>query len=259
MGVQAGGGGQVTVPDWIARHRAAWAAKPALSGWYAREIFARVDAALVPGRTLQLGCGPGFYGARRPGFVNVDLGSQDGVDAACDVHALPFAPASFANVVGIDVLHHFEAPGRALREIARVLAPGGACLLVEPWAGAFGYLVYRFLHHEDCRAVAAPWRAAFGPGKDALDGNAWIPRALLWRRADELAREAPGLVPEKLETFGALGYLATGGFGAFGAPDGLVRALAAAEALLPQAAMRHAALRAFFVLRRTGAGAGAPT
>ncbi len=249
----------MTAPDWIARHRAAWVAKPALSGWYAREIFARVDAARGPGRTLQLGCGPGFYGAGRPDFVNVDLGRQDGVDAACDVHALPFATASFANVVGIDVLHHFEAPGKALREIARVLVPGGACLLVEPWAGAFGFLVYRYLHHEDCRAVAAPWRAAFGPGKDALEGNAWIPRTLLWRRAGELPREAPGLELEKLETFGALGYLATGGFGPFGAPDGLVRALAAVEALLPQAAMRHAALRAFFVLRRTGAGAGAPT
>ena len=247
----------MTTPDWIVRHRKAWNSKPALSGWYTREIFRRVDDARIPGRTLQLGYGPGLYGAERLDFVNVDLGCQDGVDVACDVHALPFAAESFANVVGIDVLHHFEAPGQALREIARVLTPGGKCLLVEPWAGAFGHFVYRFLHHEDCRAVASPWRAAFGPGKHALDGNAWIPRALLWSCANELPREAPGMALEKLETYGALGYLLTGGFGAFGAPDGLVRAATAIEAHLPQSAMRHLALRAFFVLCRIGPVPGA--
>jgi SAM-dependent methyltransferase len=239
-------------PDWIVRHRAAWAAKPALAEWYSSEVFARLDRCLLPGRKLQIGVGPGFYARGRRDFVNADLGSQQGVDASCDAHALPFAPAAFSNVVGIDVLHHLAAPGIALAEIARVLAPGGTCLLIEPWAGPVGWFLYRYLHHEDCAVVAEPWHHAFAPGKDALDGNAWLPRTLLWRRASELGGHAPGLAVESVEAFGLFGYLATGGFQGWGAPAPVVRALRAAEAALPQAALRKIALRAFFVLRRTG-------
>jgi SAM-dependent methyltransferase len=250
MGVQTDRGRKVTDPDWVTRHREVWAEKPILSEWYRSQIFARLDANLVPGRTLQLGCGPGFYGAGRPDFVNVDLGAQSGVDVACDVHALPFADAVFANLVGIDVLHHFAAPGRALAEIARLLKPSGRCLLIEPWAGLAGWPVYRFLHHEDCRAVAQPWTQAFAPSKDAMDGNAWIPRAILWRRAGELGAHAPGLRVARVEAFGGLGYLATGGFQPRSAPAGLVRALTAIEGALPQAVLRALALRAFFILER---------
>ncbi len=240
----------MTDPDWVTRHREVWAEKPILSEWYRGQIFARLDANLVAGRTLQLGYGPGFYGAGRLDFVNVDLGARSGVKVACDAHALPFAEGSFDNVVGVDVLHHFAAPGRVLAEIARLLKPGGRCLLVEPWAGLAGWPVYRFLHHEDCRAVARPWTAAFAPDKDAMDGNAWIPRALLWRRANELGVHAPGLRVVRVEAFGGLGYLATGGFQPRGAPAGLVRILTAIEGILPQAVLRASALRAFFVLER---------
>lgn len=243
-------------PEWVRRHREAWAAKSALSAWYRSEIFARLDRTLAPGPVLQLGCGPGFYGVGRADFVNVDIGAASGVDAVCDVHHLPFGGGNFANVVGVDVLHHFERPGRALAEIARVLRPGGRCLLIEPWAGPLGWFVYRFLHHEDCRAVARPWTEAFAPGKSPLDGNAWIPRTLLWRRARELDRYAPDLSVVRVEAFGGLGYLATGGFGLLGAPAAVVRVLTAMENALPQALARLVALRGFFVLEHKLDSAG---
>jgi hypothetical protein len=89
-----------------------------------------------------------------------------------------------------------------------------------------------------------------------MDGNAWIPRALLWRRADELRAHAPGFSVARVEAFGGMGYLATGGFGPHGAPAGLVRALAWIESILPQPVARIVALRGFFVLERE-AGADA--
>src|SRR6185503_10498181 len=46
--------------------------------------------------------------------------------------ALPFPDASFDVVVGITVLYTIDDDRRALRELARVLAPGGALLLFEP-------------------------------------------------------------------------------------------------------------------------------
>ncbi len=241
------------VDDWIERCRAAWAAKPALAGWYEAEIHRRIEARLAPGRTLHIGSGPGLYGRGRAGFVNADIGTQDGVDVRCDAHSLPFAAGAFANVVGIDVLHHLAEPGRALAEIGRVLAYGGTCLLVEPWAGPVGWLIYRYMHHESCHSVDEPWTAAFGRDKSAMDGNAWLPRALLSRRAHELGRHAPGLVVESMEAFGLFGYLATGGFRAWGMPAGVVRALSAIDASLPEPVLRAVALRVFFVLKRTDA------
>lgn len=238
-------------PDWILRHRAAWAAKPALKGWYEVEIFSRLDARLAPGRTLQLGCGPGFYGRDRSDFLNVDLTAHDGVDVACDVHALPFPNGAFQNVVAIDVLHHLARPGEALAQIARVLAPTGKCLLVEPWADLLGWLVYRFLHHEDCRAVADPWRQAFAPNKSPMDGNAWIPRALLWRRSSELGTHVPGFAVAEVEPFGSFSYLATGGFGKRGLSASAVESLAKFETALPEQMRRALALRALFVLSRS--------
>jgi SAM-dependent methyltransferase len=49
-----------------------------------------------------------------------------------DVCDLPFADASFDLVLATDIIEHVEDDGRALREIARILAPGGKALLTVP-------------------------------------------------------------------------------------------------------------------------------
>ncbi|MEI7643648.1 MAG: class I SAM-dependent methyltransferase [Chloroflexales bacterium] len=43
--------------------------------------------------------------------------------------ALPFADASFDTVVAWDVIEHVQSPAAMLSEVARVLRPGGHCLL----------------------------------------------------------------------------------------------------------------------------------
>jgi SAM-dependent methyltransferase len=48
------------------------------------------------------------------------------------LEALPFADASFDVVVGITVLYSVPDDQRAVRELGRVLAPGGAAVLFEP-------------------------------------------------------------------------------------------------------------------------------
>jgi ArsR family transcriptional regulator len=47
-----------------------------------------------------------------------------------DLHALPFADASFDQILLLNVLTHLRAPARALAELARVLRPGGRLALV---------------------------------------------------------------------------------------------------------------------------------
>jgi len=50
-----------------------------------------------------------------------------------DVTALPFAAASFDAALSLDVLEHVPDYHAALREFARVLAPGGQCVLSVPF------------------------------------------------------------------------------------------------------------------------------
>jgi ubiquinone/menaquinone biosynthesis C-methylase UbiE len=51
-----------------------------------------------------------------------------------DVTALPFASKSFSTVVSTSSLRYWADPGGGIREIARVLQPGGRLLLLD-WCG----------------------------------------------------------------------------------------------------------------------------
>jgi ubiquinone/menaquinone biosynthesis C-methylase UbiE len=60
----------------------------------------------------------------RQGLTRVDLRQGD-------IHAPPFARASFDLVVVHQVLHYLDDPARALRAAARLVAPGGRLLVVD--------------------------------------------------------------------------------------------------------------------------------
>lgn len=78
-------------------------------------------------------------GARRDpeGYVNLDLLAVAGVDVAGSVESLPFGDNLFQRVECDAVLEHVERPERAVREIERVLAPGGFAHLVVPFCHPF--------------------------------------------------------------------------------------------------------------------------
>ena len=102
-------------------------------------------------RLLDAGCGPGGNGAwlaTHGHVVGVDL-STDAlgfvkarrpamVPVRASVEALPFASGSFDAVVGLTILYTVTDDARAVTELARVLRPGGAILLVEPAFAALG-------------------------------------------------------------------------------------------------------------------------
>ena len=105
---------------------------------------------VVHGRILDAGCGPGGNGAwlaTHGRVVGVDL-SRDGLAFVRDrrpetapvcatLERLPFDDASFDVVVAITVLYCVDDDRASIRELARVVRPGGAVLLVEP---AFAWL-----------------------------------------------------------------------------------------------------------------------
>jgi SAM-dependent methyltransferase len=58
------------------------------------------------------------------------------VDVQASIEALPFASASFDVIICYHVLEHVVDDGRAMREIGRVLMPGGFALVQVPWRSA---------------------------------------------------------------------------------------------------------------------------
>ncbi|MFL6076974.1 MAG: class I SAM-dependent methyltransferase [Mycobacteriales bacterium] len=64
-------------------------------------------------------------------YVTTDL-YADGVDVRADLTRLPFPDSRFALVVCGHVLEHVDDDRAALREVCRVLRPGGLALLLIP-------------------------------------------------------------------------------------------------------------------------------
>lgn len=93
-------------------------------------------------RLLDVGCGTGHHMRRfaDAGFVVAGVdGSEEmlhharannpGADLRkADVESLPFPDASFDVVMAIEVLRYLPDPTACIREMARVLRPGGICL-----------------------------------------------------------------------------------------------------------------------------------
>jgi SAM-dependent methyltransferase len=79
----------------------------------------------------------GGAGRTVPGYVNVDLFPMAGVDVAADAHLLPFGAAIFQRIECDAVLEHVRDPRRVVRELVRVLAPGGYLHLVTPFCHPF--------------------------------------------------------------------------------------------------------------------------
>jgi SAM-dependent methyltransferase len=162
-----------------------------------REVAGRAlrELALAPGRrVLEVGCGPGVFlpllaqvvGVRgtvvgidhAPEFVaqarervaGLGLGSVVTVEVT-DAYRLPFPDASFDAAHCERVLMHLVDPVAALREMARVVRPGGRVVAVEPdWRGvridhpdrdAFDLLMGRWLERHQNSGMGLELRRCF--------------------------------------------------------------------------------------------------
>lgn len=236
--------------DTIERHRRILRGRPELREAY-RELLARLLAEVRDRRPiLEVGAGPGFLKECCPDLIATDVVASPWIDAACDAGRLPFQDGAIGAVVLLDVLHHLPRPMESLREVSRVLRPGGRVAAIEPWITPFSYLMYRFLHHEDCRLGVDLTHPFDGLTKRAFDGNAAIPFALF----RHLSAHPYPLSLIRAEPFVGLPYLFTFGFKRSRPVPGALVAVARALERLTGPARKLAATRVVAVWGKSTQG-----
>jgi SAM-dependent methyltransferase len=114
-----------------------YAVRAPLAAWLREEAARRPN----PYRVLDVGCGVKpyypFFEPYASAYVGVDVVENPAADLQGAVESLPVADASFDLVLCIQVLEHADDPAHAVRELRRVVAPGGAVL-----ASTHGVQVY---------------------------------------------------------------------------------------------------------------------
>ncbi len=208
--------------DPEARHDRDWLETKASDAFFEETLrypeIADVIVQLRPRRLLDMGCGSGYLAkllkAGVPGLVvhGVDISSvaleraRDHLDQIwqvdLDKNDMPVSSEQYDTVTCIEVLEHLYDPDHAMREIARVLAPGGYTVVTVPNLAYWRYRLdllrgrvpqpavdRRHLHQFDQRVLVE----TFARSDLQLTGMTGHGLRLPW-----LARRRPGLFSDIL-------------------------------------------------------------
>jgi SAM-dependent methyltransferase len=177
--------------------------------WYRgrRAVLERVIADLElpnPLRILDAGCGSGrnmVELARRGTVTGVELsetsaclararGSGEVIEGS--VMEMPFAPDSFDLAVCLDVIEHLQDDLGALRELRRVVAPGGSLLVTVPayqwlWSG-HDVINHHRRRYTRCSLLAVAERVGWASVRTSYFNSFLLPVAILLRELDRVGR-----------------------------------------------------------------------
>lgn len=233
-------------------HRRVWEKKPVLREVY-HDLYRRMAAACVPGRTLEIGGGTGnlreWWGGE---VISCDIQPFSWLDVVADAHRLPFADASMDNLMLFDVLHHLARPRLFFSEAARVLRPGGRVVMMEPGVTPASWLMTKLAHPEPLDMSENPLiEGDVPPGRDPWDANIAIPTLLFVRNPQHFSKIFPELPILSAERLSLFAYPLSGGFRSWSLlPAWAVRPLLRAEAVLMPVLGPLMAFRLMVVLAR---------
>jgi SAM-dependent methyltransferase len=163
-----------------------------------------------PEPVLELGSGAGFMRAYVERLIASDILHLPQLDLVLDACSIPLVDRSLKAIAMTNVLHHVPDVESFFREAARVVRPGGALVMIEPWVTPWSRLIYGRLHHEPFQPGAADWRiSGTGPLSAANGALPWI---LFERDRARFEREFPAWRVASIEPGMPLRYLLSGGF-----------------------------------------------
>lgn len=199
----------------IHENAALWKKKPLLRSVYANfyhEIARRIQRQ-HPGLIVELGSGIGNLKQVIPECITTDLFDNPWLDQTENAYALTFPDNSVGNLIIFDVWHHLQYPGTALRELHRVLVPGGRLIILDPAMGWMGRFVYGLFHHEPL-GLREPIEWEAPSGLRPADFPYFAAQSRAWRifRTGDWARQWHDWRKEEVAIWSSLDYLASGGF-----------------------------------------------
>jgi SAM-dependent methyltransferase len=105
----------------------------------------------VTGETLDFGAGTAKYQYLiRPHtskYTTFDMVAGKNIDIVGDVLNPPFENNTFDTVISTQVLEHVEKPWIMVREIGRIIKPGGVCITTAPFLVPFHADPYDFFRY----------------------------------------------------------------------------------------------------------------
>jgi SAM-dependent methyltransferase len=201
--------------DFVELHRRILREKPQMRAVFSEFYHAvlRADQRFftAPGARVELGAGSSFFGEVDPGVLTTDIKHDRHLRAVVDAQALPFRRHSVRAYYGIHCFHHFPDPARFFDELTDLLAPGGGCVLIEPYySPVAGFLFRRLFDTERFDKAQAGWTTE-GSGP-MLGANQALSYIVFRRDRAEFERRYPGLELVHQEPMtNYLRYLLSGG------------------------------------------------
>lgn len=200
--------------ELIDKNHKLWNKKPLLRIVYT-DLYKKMKQYLsrASGKTVELGSGMGSIHEILPDCILTDLFPYPWIDQVENAYQLSFNSESIANLLMVDVFHHFRYPGNALQEFHRVLNSGGRVIMMEPGLGFLGYIVYGLLHIEPIgKAKDITWFAQKDWQISEMDYYAAQGNATRIFLQNQFAEQLLDWEIVKVERITALAYAASGGY-----------------------------------------------
>lgn len=151
--------------------------------WYVSSFVERVAASLSAGtRILDAGAGEGVYKKYFPhcNYKAIDLAvgerrwNYTNLDYTGPLHDMPIKDAVFDAVLCTQVLEHLEWPRESMKEMHRVLRPGGRLYMTVPMAQNEHQAPYDFFRYTSYGIESICKHAGFHDVKIIPFGGLWV-------------------------------------------------------------------------------------